>query len=74
MFLLGVSNFWKKYKKAPSTTSDLLFSPLKYQKLLNGPPTTKQLCFSPQGRPNVFGGLRQNFGVGPYFLKYLNIN
>jgi hypothetical protein len=23
---------WKKYKKAPSTTSDLRFSPLKFQK------------------------------------------
>jgi hypothetical protein len=31
------------------------------------------LTFS-QGRPNVFGGLKRNFGVEPYFFEYLNIN
>ena len=37
---------WEKYYLAPSTTCDLQFSPLKYQKLLNCPPITKQLCFN----------------------------
>jgi hypothetical protein len=36
---------WEKYYLAPSTTSDLLFSPLKYQKLLNGPPNYQTVVF-----------------------------
>jgi hypothetical protein len=35
----------EKYYLAPSTTSDLLFSPLKYQKLLNGPPNYQTIVF-----------------------------
>jgi hypothetical protein len=35
---------WEKYYLAPSTTSDLLFSPLKYKTLLNGPPQLPNSC------------------------------
>jgi hypothetical protein len=37
--------YMEKHYLAPSTTSDLLFRPLKYQKLLNGPPNYQTVVF-----------------------------
>jgi hypothetical protein len=48
IFILKTVNnilLWEKYYLAPLTTSDLLFSSLKYQKLLNGSPNYQTIVF-----------------------------